>query len=412
MRLPDVLNDARSYINYWVLSKEVIGNEQSTLRLDYSRDVKAYNVKLSLDFEDAKKKNLVSSKDKPKYIKKLDNKALDDAFDEYLRKLPFIKREEVASLVKCQQENLEPIEQWVTAVSGQCLELDLAVMCHWLWLVKRNLAGLPVVYHIMPIIASPQQFGVRKQGGGKSTAISKLISPVKPVSTTLRMDKVSDERGFTTFNTYLIGFLDEMAGADKVEIEEFKRIVTAEVLMYRPMRTNAQVQVKNLCSFIGASNNALNDIVKDTTGLRRFFPISALETLNHELINSIDYLALWKGIDETRERGYFESVISQVSEIQERAAVKDELELFIDDFNLVPNGPIVHINVKVLFDAYVLQSKNFGNKYTLKYQNFYKRLEALGLRVTEKRDDKRARYRVVEVNAEHALGGSNVVSIL
>lgn len=412
MRLPDVLNDARLYINYWVLSKEVMGNEQSTVRLDYINDVKAYNMKLKSDFEEAKKRNLVTDKEKPKYMKLINSKILDDAFEEYLRHLPIMKRAGVADNVRCTVENLEPLRKWVTAVSGNCSDLDLNVMAHWLWLVKRNMNGLPVVYHIMPIIASPQTMGMRKQGGGKSTAIGKLIEPVKAVSTTLRMDKVSDERGFTTFNTYLIGFLDEMAGADKVEIEEFKRIVTADILMYRPMRTNTQVQIKNLCSFIGASNNSLNDIVKDTTGLRRFFPISALELLDHDSINTIDYLELWRGVDERRERGYFETVLPQVSAIQEKASVRDELELFIEDFNIYPKHLTAEINVRTLYDAYILQAKNFGNKYPLKFQNFYKRLEAIGLKVSEKRDEKRARYRVVEINAEHALGGSNVVSIL
>lgn len=412
MRLPEVLNDARLYVNYWVLSKEVIGNEQSTIRLDYLKDIKAYNLKLKMDFDDAKKRNLTTDKEKPKYVKPMNSRVLDDAFEEYLRKLPVLKRSGVAESVKCISENLEPLKQWVVAVSGTCSDLDLNVMAHWIWLVKRNLNGLPVVYHIMPIVASPQLMGARKQGGGKSTAIGKLIEPVYPVSTTLRMDQVSDERSFTTFNTYLIGFLDEMAGADKVEIEEFKRIVTADILMYRPMRTNTQVQIKNLCSFIGASNNSLNDIIKDTTGMRRFFPINALETLNHELINSINYNELWQGIDEKKERGYFETVLPQVLAIQEKVSVKDELELFIEDFNLYPKLESTEINVRTVFDAYIIQAKNFGNKYPLKFQNFYKRLESIGLTVSERRDDKRARYRTVRVNSEHALGGQLVVNIL
>lgn len=399
----EVLMDARNFVYKWVQDKDIIGNEQATLRLDYLRELRAYNLFLKLKKDSTKEGEVI----KVRFIKPLNKNELDDAFEEYLRNLPITRRSQVAEVIRYDlNSDQNMLKRWILAVTGSCEEVNLKVMLHWMWLVKRNLNGLPVVYHIMPIIASPQKAGAKKQGGGKSTAILRLIEPIKTVSTTLRMDQVSDDRSFTAFNTYMVGFLDEMAGAGKVEIEDFKRIVTAETLTYRPMRTNIQIQIKNLCSFIGASNNSLSDIIKDTTGLRRFFQINSLEMLNHDEINSIDYISMWKSVDENLVRGYIEEVLPEISKEQDKIVSKDELEVFMEDNNLYPTEEVEETTVKKLYDAYVIHSQNYGNKYPVKYQNFYKKLENLGLSVEERRDEKRARYKVIKVNAQNSIRSS------
>lgn len=368
MNQRDVLREPRLYIEYWANKKgKVYSTDLSSFILDYNEDLQKFNYA-----------------NKGEYFKPLRGivrNLLEAAFEEYLGTIPNRIRAALKETIACEEENLKLLETWIVAVTGKLEPDDLYVMAHWLWLVKRNTMSLPVVHHIMPIITSP------KQGGGKSTAVKRLLEPIEELMLELKVPQVVDERSFTLFTNYLIGFFDEMAGADKVEISDFKRNVTSSTLTYRPMRTNTQVKIPNICSFIGASNSQIYEIIKDTTGVRRFFAINAMDKLNHEAINSIDYLQLWQGIDEKRERGYFELVQKQVSEKQEEMQMKDEVLLFVEDYSIIPEGKeTVIVNGKQLYDEYVLHTRNAGIRFQVTAQTFWKKLRDMGLQAARKKD--------------------------
>lgn len=367
MTLSDIFRNPRLYVDYWAEKRKVYSTDLPTFILDYHEEVAKFNIgNQSVD---------------KKPIKYITRNLLEAAFEEYLATIPNKLRNGLKSAITCDVENLKPLESWVRAVTGKLESDDLNVMAHWLWLVKRNVYGFDVVHHIMPIITSP------KQGGGKSTAVRKLVTPVEELMLELKVPQVVDERSFTLFTNYLVGFFDEMAGADKVEISDFKRNVTSSTLTYRPMRTNTQVKIPNICSFIGASNSQIYEIIKDTTGVRRFFAINALDKLDHVAINTIDYIQLWKGINERRERGYFEEVQIEVSAKQEEMQMKDEVLLFLEDYSIMPEGKdTVVVNGKQLYDEYVLHTKNAGIRFQVTAQTFWKKLRDTGLQATRKKD--------------------------
>lgn len=388
MKMITILNDPRQYASYWADQRaDVHGTDVSAMILDYNEDLRAFNY---------------AHRDALKPIKGMQKYLLEAAFTDYLNKLPAKHRSQISSDITCTKENLEPLRQWVKAVTGKIEDDDLYVMAHWVWLVKRNAMYYNVIHHVMPIITSP------KQGGGKSTAVQSLIAPVEKLVLELKVPQVVDERSFTLFTNYLVGFFDEMAGADKVEISDFKRNVTSSSLTYRPMRTNSQVKIRNLCTFIGASNNSVYEIIKDTTGIRRFFPIQALDLLDHAAINSINYTDLWKGIDENLPRGYYEKVQQQIVKKQEELAMRDEVSLFLENYGIIPNSDTgyVSINGKVLYQEYVLHTKNEGIRFQVAAQTFYKKLRDMGLQAVKKRDEKNVLSWFFTVNKNNALGGS------
>lgn len=379
----EVLSNPRLYLEYWAqtYNYQIKANAFSTLYLDHREDVGAF-LKAHPSF-------------KFKSLTRLD---LEAALEEFLNELPNIRRKELAKALVCTKEDLTLITAWVKAVTGSDNADDVHIMAHWLWLVKRNALDLPVVYHIMPIVTSP------KQGGGKSTAIHALIKPVQDLTLELKVPQVVDERSFTMFTNYLVGFFDEMAGAEKVEISDFKRVVTSSTLTYRPMRTNAQISIKNRCSSIGASNSVLYEIVKDTTGLRRFFPLNALDLLDHAAINAIDYIALWRGIDEQRSRGYFELVKDTVAKKQDELAMKDEVQLFLEEHGVMPTSlETKTVNGKHLYNEYIIHTKNSGIKFPVSAQTFYKKLRTLGLQATRKADDRKVLTWYFAVSPEAVL---------
>ena len=114
------------------------------------------------------------------------------------------------------------IEAWVTALTGQNSPLDIAVMKHFIWQVKRKLGGLSVENHIMPII-----YG--KSGIGKSYAVSKLIEPLIDVALQTDMSIFSDQFSKRAFSRNYLVFFDELNGSDNADINAMKQIITAPV---------------------------------------------------------------------------------------------------------------------------------------------------------------------------------------
>lgn len=382
----DILRDARRYVNRWAEQKGgyISPHDFSEIHLQHNEDVIKYNI---------------ANPDKKKMARPIMKCLLESALDVYIKQQPEKQKAAIRAKIACVTPNLEPLKQWVKAVTGQVKEDDLYVMAHWVWLVKRNCLELPVVHHIMPIVTS------KDQGGGKSTAVRNLYGPIEELALELKMPQAVDERSFTMFTNHLVGFFDEMAGAEKVEIADFKRNVTSSTLTYRPMRTNAQVKIHNRCTFIGASNNSIFDIIKDTTGIRRFFPIDALTMLDQPTIKNMDYLSLWQGVDEKEPRGYFELVKEQIASKQAQLQMKDEVVLFVEENHIlpIPDKPLVEVNGKMLYNEYRLHAANSGIRYPVGSQVFYKKLRALGLTDKKKRDSNRSDAFFFMINSDTAI---------
>lgn len=394
MKLKDVLRSPEAYVDYWAKDKrELTINDLDSLLLDYDRQLDEFNYEVAI--------HAAETRSKPVYLKAKTVKLMECAFANYLRNQPIVRRKELSLIINGKKENLNPLKTWVQAITGKLEDSDVQIMAHWLWLVKRNSLKLPVVYHIMPILIS-------KQGSGKSTAIRNLMQPLQELTLELTVQQVVDERSLTLFSNYLIGILDEMAGAEKVEIADFKRNVTSGTLTYRPMRTNNQVKLTNLCSFIGASNNQIYEIIKDTTGIRRFFPIMTSPLMDREVINTINYLELWQGIDETKERGYYENVQAKVIEIQESLADKDDIIMFMENYGIIPGefDDVELVSGETIYQQYVFENKNNGDFYRKSKTWFFKKMRAAGIKEVVKRDAKKVlrSYFAIRRESKQSLG--------
>lgn len=183
------------------------------------------------------------------------------------------------------------LARWIYAVTGHQDEEVLLAMLHWLWLVKRSLAGLPRAHDLMPIL-----YGA--QGGGKSTAVAKMVSPWLELSEPINAELLTENRRAPELERFAIGIWDEMEGAGKADIEALKNTITCESKAYRPMGTNDVAHVHRMMCFIGTSNKPVESMVRDTTGARRFFQIDCQPLIDWEAVNSIDYTTLWSAISE------------------------------------------------------------------------------------------------------------------
>lgn len=299
-----------------------------------------------------------------KAYKKLPIKLLEYAFSVYVRDNQKKEFQGVLNHLQTTHEDLAPLKAWIKAVTGKEKPADVAVVAHWLWQIKRRAYEQPVVFHIMPVL-----FGL--QGGGKTEAIKKLISPVSEYTLSMSLDMLSDSRNYEGLAYNYVVFFDELQGAYKADLNALKKQITTEHNSFRRMYTTTSMDVPQRCSFIGATNKRLSENFSDSTGMRRFWEIISSDILDWNTINSIDYTALYKGIDENRPRGYMtEDVVEMLKQTQQAMVVQDEIEAFIEHYALNTGKELQQISSKELFNIYTVWEANQNYRNKLNSQQF------------------------------------------
>lgn len=199
----------------------------------------------------------------------------------------------------------------------------IAVLQSFMWQVKRKLYGLEVTNHLMPVILGPQ-------GVGKTTFVSMMIEPIRELSILTSFDAIDDERNIEIWNRYIM-FLDEMGHAKRDDVDAIKNAITAEVLSRRPMRSNTQVPVRQLATFIGCSNKELAQLIHDATGMRRFAPLRYSSTPDWDFANGINWSLLWRSVDENGDNPIL-LVKNILDDVQEEERFVGRVETWLRDF--------------------------------------------------------------------------------
>jgi len=218
-------------------------------------------------------------------------------------------------------------ENLIKAMTGKADPLEIAVVLHLIWQVKRKMWGLKVVQHLMPIICG-------LQGCGKSEALRKLLEPIIELCDfAADLSCLGDERqNFRLARSYVFIF-DEMAKAKKVDIDSLKNRITSPSVSWRILGKNQSATGPNVATFIGASNNDLQDLVYDPGGVRRFYQLNCQNPMDWGAINSLDSLALWKSVDENAASPLVDNkvLMDELKRRQEGMRVKDAVEQWLDE---------------------------------------------------------------------------------
>lgn len=226
------------------------------------------------------------------------------------------------------------LKAWVFAVTGQADPVDVAVVAHFIWQVKRKLHGLPVERHMMPIL-------VGAQNGGKSTAVRKLIEPIREAGMLENchdLQLVEDDRHIARFATKLIVFCDEMTKASKTDVAALKNFITKDYASWRLMRSTATTTTPNLATFIGTSNPDVIDLINDPTGMRRFYEMRCKAILDWETINTLDYTRIWRSVDQHAPApvaAMWNDIITRQQKITNQNSVEEWLGLHAEYGNTV-----------------------------------------------------------------------------
>lgn len=320
----------RQFVAAWLGRKKIRIDERGTLVSPNIKDT-YYQIfdALWLDYNEQMHVAALETGKKQHTCRESDMKK---ALDELIKNELAAQLAKIVANTKCTEgENLKPLSAYIEALTGKSEPLVLGVLAHWLWQVKRKLMGMEVVYQIMPILYGPQ-------GAGKSVALQKLLSPIANLTLELSLTEVTDARFYFSFNTNYAAILDEMAGARRADVEALKKQITANYNDARKLGTNDVVKIKQNVSLIGTTNRPVGELIYDTTGARRFFQVDILPKADWKKINEIDYLELFRGVDENRARGYIEEHLTELSKAQEQLTGQDEITAFFDQHQINPTS--------------------------------------------------------------------------
>ena len=229
-------------------------------------------------------------------------------------------------------------------------ELLIAIFKKFIWQVKRKTFGMDIPNALMPIIFGPQQLG-------KSYAIKKFLSPLGDLSQEI-MGKVLGDGKTTSIYKMPVLFIDELGGMDKESPDILKQILTGGKINHRVLGKQMVSNTDIMCSFIGATNVHVKNIIKDETGMRRYVELNLMNKTDHAIINNINYIDLWISVspyDVDPIIGHEDAL----KKIQEDIRFKPSYEEFLIDEDM---QSILRCWTKsgVLYNSYVNWCQNNG----------------------------------------------------
>lgn len=345
------LSNARRFVQAWIKSRGLVVTRGGMLERNGTTQLpKRALDTIILDYGDSlevyKRVQNELPKDERVSCPRVSEKHLESALNEYIHEN---KQGHVLALQKRIQFNgdgsLSELKKFVRAICGREDEVDEAVLSHFIWQVKRKVFGLPVQYHLMPILTGPQ-------GNGKSSAIKKLFEPLKDFVATPTLADLADKRHCEAYEANFIAFCDELEKANQTDVDGLKNFITADRQTYRPLYSNIIAECQQNCTAIGCTNRSLASLIYDPTGMRRFYEIATDPDMEASggwaLQKEVNIELLWRQVDENipGSECYILPFKDQIGDKQESLRTKDPVELFLEESGALVVDPAKTIAVR------------------------------------------------------------------
>lgn len=375
MNFFEILSDPRTFVPYWFKLKKLrIQGNLILNEVGKSFDLHLILNAMWLDYT-AELRNFNGGADREDRVKGFPEKDLVKAVEEYLEVKKQEALEEIKAAIKCTGENLEELRRFLHAATGRHDDVELAVLAHIIWQVKRKIFHKKVFAHQMVIFRGPQ-------GIGKTEAIRQLFKPLLGWFKSASLSEITDDRWKLFLRDGFVVFCDELQYAERTSVDALKNIVSADTFETRKLGGNIYVNVTQNCTFVGATNRSVSEMIRDNTGMRRFFEIESLYKMDWETMNNLDALKIWQGIDETREKTYISAYKSEIHARQELLILPDSEEEFLSQFQFMDGSResmTEFISNGDLYAVYCQYVKRNGERQ--KASNiFHKRIKNCGLK--------------------------------
>lgn len=265
--------------------------------------------------------------------------------------------------------NYGPIARWLKATIKNPTDLDIAAYAHFIWQVKRKLAGLPIEYEMMINILGPQ-------GAGKTFSTRRLCSPLGSLVAERRLQDLLDERNFYSLSKTFINIFEELVGAQKTDIDALKALMSKDKSMWRMLGRNAHGSGQQNCTFIATSNTSLLENFYDPTGMRRFYEVEFLEPdqVDRAHVNGADIISIWHSVDHTNSTSPIRPYLELLSSKQEELRRQSSIELFFEEYEYETTLQ-AEVKVSVIYKHYVDYCQS-TKQYPVSLNVFSKKIKA------------------------------------
>ncbi len=373
MNFAEVLSNPRMFVPYWFKLKnlKVTGN-LITNSENKSFDLNNVLIGIWLDYSEAING---ANTNRDRRIKGFPERDLVKAIEEYLEVKKIEALEEIKAAIMCKEESLDELRRFLIAATGMCDEVALAGLAHLIWQVKRKIFNKKVRDHLMVIFKG-------KQGVGKTEAIRILFSPIKAWFKSASLSEITDDRWKLFLRDGFVVFCDELQYAERTSVDALKNIISADTFETRKLGTNIYVNVVQNCTFVGATNRSVSEMIRDNTGMRRFLEIESQHKMDWDLMNSIDALKIWNGVNESSEQTYINAYKKEIGVRQELLILPDSEQEFLGEFRFLDGSKDImseFISNGDLYAVYCLYVKRNGERQ--KPSNvFHRRVKHCGLK--------------------------------
>ena len=279
---------------------------------------------------------------------------------------------------------------FINSITDVNTEHAKVVLQHFIWQVKRKMFGLPVKYHMMPIL-----YGV-KQGSGKSTTAKNFVDPIKEFVSWTDFSSISDNRDHSIWQNSVLVF-DEMGNSTTSNLEIIKQRLTSDTFTSRVMNTNGNSTIINKTTSLGTTNKDLTRMIFDESGMRRFYQIDFKSNAVWDVLANIDYAKLWKSVDENSETPLLQyiDVFQEIQEIQSEKRFITLIESFLLDRKYKTTTEV--ICATSFFNEFQEYEKNHTPRPEMTAAKFGRDVldiakQVSGLELIKKRDTNGVRY--------------------
>jgi hypothetical protein len=216
------------------------------------------------------------------------------------------------------------------------LDLDIAVMEHMIWQVKKRFFG-----EFVDNVLCCFLYGA--QNTGKTTSLRKLFKPIERYTYEQDITSASDGRWMKFAQSNYVLNVEELMGMSKSDVEALKSFVTRRISQQRQLGGHTMIETQQNLSIFGSTNRCISSIIFDDTGMRRWYQIESVQTKGQKLrfscLDAIDYLALWQSVDESKNESpvYSNQKLSdQLLALQEKWRSKTETEEWLVSMGMLP----------------------------------------------------------------------------
>lgn len=225
--------------------------------------------------------------------------------------------------------------KFLTVLKGDANNLDIVVFKHMIWQIKRKLNGHATKYEMMFVLTGGQ-------GAGKSHILRHyFFKPLGDLAySSAGFEALSDQREGRLFSDHYAIMFDEMSGAQKADMERVKQIITSGIIKQRRMGTTSHDSIPMNATFFGTANAPLETLIRDNTGMRRFWELVVDEAditrQRWARLDTINLIDMWRSVDETSDKSPIEPFLFEIQKTQEKLRDRSVYEFLLEQNVIEP----------------------------------------------------------------------------